>query len=68
MAVLPILRQRDTTVISWSCAQSCPVLMDTQLCPPAGMCARCGGELYWYDEGELCPVCREGLGKQDGDT
>ena len=44
------------------------MLMDTQLCPPAGMCARCGWELYWYDEGELCPVCREGLEEQDGDT
>ena len=55
-------------MISWSSAQNCPVLMDTQLHPPAGTCVRCGGELYWYDDEELCSVCREELEEQDGDT
>ena len=36
-------------------------LDDVQLRPPAGTCARCGGELYRYDDGEICAICKEEL-------
>ena len=33
-------------------------LRDAQREAPTGRCVRCGWELYRYDEGPLCPVCR----------
>lgn len=34
-------------------------LRDVQTTPPVGTCARCGCELYPYDEGETCEKCKE---------
>lgn len=38
-----------------------PWMGDVQRRPPLGACARCGSELYWYDEGEICAQCKEEL-------
>lgn len=35
-------------------------LRDSQLDPPIGWCARCGGELYRGEE-EICEKCKEEL-------
>ena len=36
-----------------------PPLRDVQALPPVGWCARCGCELYSYDEEEICESCKE---------
>lgn len=43
-----------------------PIPDDVQRRPPVGACARCGNELYWYDKGELCQMCRAELEGEDG--
>lgn len=32
---------------------------DAQQRPALGYCARCGNELYSYDDGDICTECRE---------
>lgn len=34
---------------------------DPQDSMPVGACARCGLELYPYDDGEICKECKEEL-------
>lgn len=34
-------------------------IRDIQQQQPVGCCARCGCELYPYDEAEVCQICKE---------
>ena len=36
-------------------------MRDIQQQPPVEWCARCGCELYPYDEGEICEKCKEDM-------
>lgn len=36
-------------------------IRDIQQQPPVGWCARCGCELYPYDEAEVCQICKEDM-------
>lgn len=40
---------------------------DRQDRPASGECARCGGELFWYDDGEICMECKERLKNEQSD-
>ena len=60
MEVLPGLRKGDSVVLCVT-GRIYASLDDVQLRPPAGTCARCGGELYRYDDGEICTICKEEL-------
>lgn len=41
-------------------------LRDMQQQPPVGWCARCGCELYQYDDAEVCQICKEELDDERG--
>lgn len=40
---------------------------DPQTRIPVGICARCGMEMYQYDDGEVCTACREELEGQENE-
>ena len=41
---------------------------DLQLEPPVDWCARCGGEIYDPDEGNVCRRCVSEIRRYDADT
>ena len=43
------------------CQVNLSPLRDVQREEPRGVCARCGGELWPCDQGEVCAQCRESI-------